>query len=247
MGALAIGRYERKYVVTETTAAAVRQFVSAYMIPDPYMDPSKPLGYQVHSLYLDGPDLALYRHTTQGLKNRFKLRIRFYDESESSPAFLEVKKRVSLTMYKQRATVSKDAAENLLCGQMPGPGDLVSRSDEEIGALGEFCALHDRWSAAGSAFVSYQREAYVLPHAEGARVTLDRDIVSRAYDPRGGLTLPNQGETVSGNYAVLELKYKGRAPGWMKDLVRSFGLVLGPYPKYVHSVDALRLAPALAG
>lgn len=247
MSALAIGRYERKYVVTEAMAAAVRQFVSAYMIPDPYMDPSKPLGYQVHSLYLDGPDLLLYRYTTQGVKNRCKLRIRFYDESESSPAFLEIKRRVSLTMYKQRATVSKRAAEGLLCGQLLGPGDLLSNGDDSIAALGEFCALHDRLSASGAAFVSYQREAYVLPHAEGARVTIDRDIVSRPYDPGAGLRLSAQGKAVSGNYAVLELKYMGRAPGWMKDLVRSFNLALGPYPKYVLSVDALRLAPALAG
>ena len=70
MGARAIGRYERKYVVSETTAGAVRQFVSAYMIPDPYMNAAEPRGYQVHSLYLDAPQLALYRQTAEGLKNR---------------------------------------------------------------------------------------------------------------------------------------------------------------------------------
>jgi hypothetical protein len=33
----------------------------------------------------------------------------------------------------------------------------------------------------------------------------------------------------------------------MKDLVSSFNLERVPYPKYVHSIDALRLAPALVG
>jgi hypothetical protein len=241
-----IGRYERKYVVSETTAAAVRQFVSAYMAPDPYMDAAEPRGYQVHSLYLDAPQLALYRQTTEGLKNRYKLRIRFYDESTDSPAFLEIKRRVSNTLYKQRATVSKRAAEDLHCGGVLGTRDLLSATEKSVRALADFCESQARLSASGTAFVSYWREAYVLPHAEGARVTFDRHVVSHPYEPSRGLALPQQCEVVSRNYVVLELKYMGRSPGWMKDLVNACGLVQVSYPKYVYSVEALKLAPAMS-
>jgi VTC domain len=247
MSAFETGRYERKYLITEPKAAAVRQFVSAYMIPDPYMDASKPWGYQVHSLYLDAPHLALYCQTVDGLKNRYKLRIRFYDQSASSPAFLEIKRRVTVTIYKQRATVTKGAAEHLLCGGSLDARDLISSSDISARALAEFCEFHGRLDARGSVFVSYLREAYVLPHAEGARVTFDRQIVSHPYNPSRGLGLPERGEAISRNYVVLELKYIGRAPGWMKDLVVSCELAQVTYPKYVLSVDALRHASALAG
>lgn len=247
MSAFETGRYERKYLITGPKAAVVRQFVSAYMIPDPYMDASKPWGYQVHSLYLDAPHLALYRQTVDGLKNRYKLRIRFYDQFPSSPAFLEIKRRVSITIYKQRATVTKGAAESLLCGGNLDTRDLLSPSDDSARALIDFCRYHARLGARGSAFVSYLREAYVLPHAEGARVTFDRHIESHAYHPSRGLSLPEQGEVISHNYVVLELKYIGRAPGWMKDLVVSCELAQVTYPKYVLSVDALGHASALAG
>jgi VTC domain len=247
MSALETGRYERKYIVTETTAAAVRQFLSAYMIPDPFMTAAEPRGYEVHSLYLDAPHLALYRQTAEGIKNRHKLRIRFYDPLPTSPAFLEIKTRISDTIFKQRATVSKRSGEQLLCGGMLGMADLVSGSDKSARALAEFCAFQLRLGASGTAFVSYWREAYVLPHAEGARVTFDRQIVSRPYDPGRGLAMPAAGEVVSRHHVVLELKYIGRAPGWMKDLVNSYNLERVSYPKYVYSIDALKLAPAMAG
>ena len=56
----------------------------------------------------------LYRQSTTGIKNRYKLRIRFYDEAADSPAFLEIKKRTTETVHKLRAVVAKPAAERLL-------------------------------------------------------------------------------------------------------------------------------------
>ena len=42
---------------------------------------------------------------------------------------------------------------------------------------------------------------------------------------------------------VLELKYNGRAPRWMHDLVTSFGLQRLSFPKYVYAMDALGFDP----
>jgi hypothetical protein len=95
MGALEVYRYERKFVIPEPTALAVRRFVASYLVLDEHMAGEGPDGYRVCSLYLDTPDLALYRRTTEGIKNRYKLRIRFYDDARESPAFLEIKKRTT--------------------------------------------------------------------------------------------------------------------------------------------------------
>jgi len=247
MGDFAIGRYERKYVISATMAEALRGFVSAYLVPDPYMDLSQPWGYQVHSLYLDSADLKLYRQTTEGNKNRYKLRIRFYDPAPDSPAFLEIKQRDGITLYKYRAKVSKPSAERLLCGGALSAADLLARDDKSMRALDEFCGRQARLGAEGTAFVCYHREAYVLPHAEGTRVTFDRKIDGRPPNLGGGLSLPQSAATVTSHQVVLELKYMGRSPGWMRDLVRSFELERISFPKYVHAIDALRSAPAMAG
>jgi hypothetical protein len=247
MSAFETGRYERKYVVTESTAAAIRQFVAAYMAPDPHMEAAEPWGYRVHSLYLDTPQLALYRQTTEGIKNRFKLRIRFYDEVAENPAFLEIKRRAADTIYKQRAVVAKPAGANLLCGGWLGSTDLISPGGKSVRDLAEFCELRARLDAQGTAIVSYWREAYVAPHAEGARVTFDRHIVGRPPSPAAGLVISAPGAVVTTGDVVLELKYIGRAPGWMKDLVRSFGLARVSFPKYVCCINALKRASAMAG
>ena len=88
-------RFEFKYIVSEPCAAAVRDFVRSYLEPDPYADPEQGNSYQLSSLYLDTPDLSLYRQTVTGQKNRFKLRIRFYDDNPGSPTLLELKRRVN--------------------------------------------------------------------------------------------------------------------------------------------------------
>src|SRR5213593_2005927 len=72
-------RFELKYIIKEDVARAVRDFVSGYLEIDEYGATLPNFSYPVHSLYLDSDDLHLYRTTINGDKNRFKLRLRFYD------------------------------------------------------------------------------------------------------------------------------------------------------------------------
>ena len=80
-------RFELKYLITESTARQVRDFALGYLQPDPHADPARNCEYAVHSLYCDSRSLRLCKGTLWGQKNRYKLRIRFYDESPESPAF----------------------------------------------------------------------------------------------------------------------------------------------------------------
>jgi len=56
---------------------------------------------------LDNPGLSLCHATIDGVKNRFKLRIRFYDHVESNPVFFEIKRRVNDVILKERAAVRR--------------------------------------------------------------------------------------------------------------------------------------------
>lgn len=241
------GRYERKYLIPEHVATAARRFVAAYLPADDHMAGQQRWGYRVHSLYLDSPQFALYRESTDGTKNRFKLRIRFYDPAEDAAAFLEIKRRIGTTIHKQRAMVPKPAAERLLKGGMITARDILNYDEKSARALGEFCHLREQIGAAGTAFVSYWRDAFVSRQAEAARVTFDREIVGHLYHPRDGLTIVERPAQVTSDQVVLELKYIGRAPSWMQDLIKMFQLERISYPKYVHCVDALKMTAALAG
>lgn len=247
MGTVEISRFERKFVVSERTAEAVRSFVSGYLPLDEHMTPDQPRGYRVFSLYLDTPSRQLYRQSCDGIKNRYKLRVRFYDTKEDGPAFLEIKQRTTETVHKMRAIVSKRAAETMLRGGWITPADLLSNGVASMRAFAEFCQRREQMKAEGAAFVSYIREAFVSQTAESVRVTFDREIAGHPYDPRAGLAIPEGEAVVKVNGVVLELKYNGRQPRWMHDLVTAFGLQRLSFPKYVYAVDALGFSPQQIG
>jgi VTC domain len=108
-------------------------------------------------------------------------------------------------------------------------------------ALEEFCDCADRIKAVGMAFVNYRREAFVSDSAESIRVTFDRHIVGHGYYPGCGLFTPQESSPPVTRGVLLELKYNGRAPRWMHDLVTSFNLDRMPFAKYVFCVNALKI------
>jgi len=243
MGVTEVYRYERKFVVNEQTAIAIRRFVASYLVYDEHMAGAGADGYRVCSLYLDSPSLGLYDQSCNGIKNRFKLRIRFYDDRPDGIAFLEIKRRTTETVHKLRAIVSKAAANRLLGEGRISHSDLLSNGSGSQRAMNEFTERRQQINAEGVVFVEYRREAFVSKSAEAIRVTFDRNIVARSYTSGCGLSLSQESSPAVTKGVVLELKYNGRAPRWMHDLITTFSLQRLSFPKYVYCADALRIAP----
>ena len=241
-------RFEFKYIIDEQCAADVRDFVQSYLEPDEFADPDQGNSYRISSLYLDNSELFLYNQTVVGEKNRFKLRIRFYDNNPDGPAFLEIKRRVTDVILKQRARVTREGVFHLLGGDGPDQSWLMGHNgDARAGkALLNFCNLSDSLGAAGSIYVSYRREAYVLPQSNSIRVTFDRQLLSSPYEQGTSLLLPTQGaspEVGNGDKVILELKFTDRFPEWMGELVQAFNLHRTSVPKYVHCIDTMGIRP----
>jgi len=78
-------RYELKYIVHPSQLADIRDFIRPFTVSDPNasIDPPE---YEVITLQLDSPWLALYKAKEHDALNRFKLRIRTYvtDETDAS-------------------------------------------------------------------------------------------------------------------------------------------------------------------
>jgi hypothetical protein len=143
--------------------------------------------------------------------------------------------------------VTKTAANRLLSGGAVGEADLISNGPGSLRAINEFVERHQQLNAGGVVFVDYHREAFVSKSAEAARVTFDRHVVARGYVPGCGLAPSDDASPAVAKGVVLELKYNGRAPRWMHDLVTTFSLGRLSFPKYVYCVDALRIGPRLTG
>ena len=232
-------RYELKYRVSERTAVAVREFVRGYLVPDEFAAASADASYSVHSLYLDSPQLWLYRSTVNGDKNRFKLRLRFYDEAPDSPVFFEIKRRLDNCIMKQRAGVRRGAVAALLDGTWPSLCDLILPEATQLTAVQEFSRLMQRVQATPRSHVAYRREAWMSPQDNSARVTFDREVRCAPEFGPDLRTSVHDAVRVFEQQVILELKFTARMPQWAEELVQFFGLVQAGAAKYVEGVTAM--------
>lgn len=247
-----VGRHELKYVVEEARARAITGFLRGYLRPSTYNRLGPVPGESVISLYFDSPDLLFYRQASCGIKNRVKLRVRFYDNDWDHPAFLEIKRRVSDVICKERTTISRDVVRQLLRHGWPS---LTHAPDESAPDGGkQQAAMRQRFSYLCSTtlarpvlYVAYFREAFVVADSGDVRVTLDRQIRATQYEGEDRVGVPTRGVALNPYFlapdsVVLELKFTGSCPRWMQHMVRTFNLSRRSVSKYCACVEAIGLA-----
>lgn len=248
-------RFELKFVIEEERAVAVADYVRCFLQASPHNGSGPIRGHPVISLYLDSPDFFFFRQSYTGHKNRMKLRIRFYDDQWQRPAFLEVKRRVSEVICKDRAMISREGVRRILSTGWPRQPYYADCS-ELVKAKRRQDVAEDFWryaniaQAGGGIYVSYYREIWESPTDEELRVTLDRYIHGSRYDGSGRLAVPTRGwrpylppylAPWPKDGVILELKFDNRAPLWMFDLVKIFNLKQTPVCKYSACVYAQQL------
>ena len=106
-------RFELKYFVNEEKAQQIRFYAESFLECDEFGISKPQLSYLVHSIYLDSENLRTFEDTINGNRNRFKLRIRYYDQ-KNSPVFFEIKRRYNKVIRKKRAQVHRWAIPELL-------------------------------------------------------------------------------------------------------------------------------------
>jgi len=232
-------RFELKYLIDETITPALRDFVSSYLDLDDYGVGRPELSYPVHSLYLDSDDLETYHTSVNGVRNRFKLRLRYYDEHPESPVFFEVKARMDNCIVKQRCGVRRGAVASMVAGQLPEAGQLLSKEPRHLVALQRFNLLQSQLNARPKAHNAYLREAWVSPQDNSIRVTIDRNIRIEPCFIAKAVTEMTQPVRVFREFAVLELKFTTRYPNWFNKMVQRFSLMQFSSAKYVEGVELL--------
>ena len=193
-------RYEWKYFVPASILPSIRAMVQPFVRPDHFARQHADRRYPIVSLYLDGDGLELYRTTVEGHRNRFKLRVRAYDDDPKSPVFLEVKKRSNVVVRKTRARVSREVAEAVLSGR-PAPLSEVEGASEFALRLGEL-------GARPLVRVRYMREAYESVHGDPVRFTIDTEV-EHAMTATNNLALEahRDWEKTPTEGAIVELKF----------------------------------------
>ncbi len=229
-------RFELKYLIDESICGAMRDFVSSYLELDDYGVGQPNLSYPVHSLYFDSDDLHTFHATINGTKNRFKLRLRYYDERPDTPVFFEIKGRVDYCILKQRCGVLREAVPLLAAGQLPSLEHLVSKESRHLAAMQRFCLLLHQLNARPKAHNRYVREAWVSPHDNSVRVTFDRNVeIEPCFRAQAATGMENP-TAVLKEFVILELKFTDRFPDWFREMVRIFNLTWWASAKYAGGV-----------
>jgi len=236
---LQLQRFELKYLVPESVALGARDFVRSYLELDEFGATLPNYSYPVHSLYLDSDDLALYRATINGDKNRFKLRLRYYENRPDAPVFFEIKRRMNNIILKQRGGVRRDSVDALLAGQFPAQHALISKDPKQLIALQNFCRLMTNLQANPKVHIFYMREAWISPHDNSVRVTMDRAVFADPEPTSRLSTELDHPAHLFQNFVILELKFTNRFPDWFRDLVRIFGVMQCGAAKYADGVTEL--------
>ncbi len=229
-----VSRYECKYFVSREVTAAIRAYLKPFVRPDAFASAREGHCYEVCSLYLDSADLRLCRMTEEGHKNRFKLRMRRYADGPEEPVYLEIKRRSDNVVLKRRSRVDLGYASRLLEG-LPGSGtDPMSCHDSESA---EFNNLMHAVSAGPVIRVKYRREAYESSGSEPLRITFDSNLsysltLDHALSLNGG-----HWESIGAEATIMELKFSGTFPVWVRRLIDAFQLQKRSIPKYVMSIE----------
>lgn len=225
-------RYELKYRIRETKARAIAQYIQSYISPDKYSKTCPDFEYLISSLYFDSNDLHLCKETLEGKTNRFKLRIRCYDDKPDTPCFFEIKRRLNSVILKDRARMPKDLVPRIVRDYYV-PEKLYAKDRD---TLLQFQLYLRALQARPVVLVRYMRQAFEDDSCNRVRITFDRELSFKSANTPLITTNGSGWHQIPMDFVVLEIKFTNRYPVWLNDMVKIFDLKQTAMSKYCSSV-----------
>ena len=222
MNSIEVKRLEIKYFIRDYDMQSIIAFLSSQMLLDNNCDGFKP--YSLSSLYFDDITDVDLREKLNGVSNRKKYRVRFYNENQSSGKF-EIKRKAGLTVSKSSIPIHGDEVAEVCAGNFSCLYDKGYDAEIKILELGNYRA---------KCIVSYERIAFFLPYNQ-IRVTLDLDLRTHGHSSgfshhlRKGISLCPIG------HQILEIKFSDSMPRAILEGLSTFPVVRTAISKYAAS------------
>ncbi|MBN1902964.1 polyphosphate polymerase domain-containing protein [Candidatus Sumerlaeota bacterium] len=237
--ASAFQRFEAKYIISEAQARAVRHFIQPYVMNDPFAQDQA--FYPIYSLYLDSPDMKLYWMSELGMKNRFKLRVRWYNERGDAPIFLEIKRRIDNTIRKERKMIRPEFLSNFFRTQMRAEELPIPFFPHDMDHVLLFFDYMRQLRARPRVVARYMREAYVCRMDHSTRITFDRNLqcVPAICCPDLEKLARNIWYSLPYPSVILEIKFNCFFPVWVQKMIEQLSLSRDSISKYLVAVKEL--------
>ena len=211
-------RYELKYLLSGEQTAFLRDKLKGHMEADQYGKTS------IASLYYDTPTYQLIRTSVEKPLFKEKIRLRSYGlASDTSPVFLELKRKAYGVVYKRRVETTIPLVHKFFSGE----GDICSggQINREITTFRDYYK-----TLAPACLIIYDRTAYFEPEGD-LRLTIDENPRYRTED----LTLAKSMEGTSllaEGWTILEIKVQDAIPLWLTEILSAGNIHKTSFSKY---------------
>lgn len=218
-----VWRHELKYPISESAYRAMRLRLRTVMQPDPHVGPDGT--YAIHSIYFDNYRDKALREKVDGVQQREKFRIRWYNDTLSGLT-LEKKCKHNALCRKLDAPLLESELRGILSG---GGAWMLEHPEPLVREL--YCKMKTQQLRA-RVLVSYVREPYV--YAPGnVRVTFDSAIrTSLFHTDFTHSDIPDISATDQPGERLLEVKYDEFLPQIIAMLLQTGTLRQTAFSKY---------------
>lgn len=234
-----LGRYELKYAVKVKHRDEILAIARDHATPDIYAKPlshmSGALGYTVHSLYFDTPDLLDYTERLSEARIRSRLRIRTYGKlGEDSPLFLENKRKFNDRVIKHRINLC--SADSWVASSQARPWRDYAETIDPKQRFGYRNFVHAIESCGRQPMtvVRYEREVFTGSSVDDPKIRLTFDYQVRAAktkDPRD-VFAHSAYSLIPDDIMIMEMKFDWNKPAWMRRICKTLGSRAEPVSKF---------------
>lgn len=200
-------RHEYKYLISRADAELLKLRLPHIMERDPHAGENGQ--YTIRSLYFDDESARAYYEKMDGIDNRTKYRIRFYNY-DGSNIKLEKKEKLGNLTRKTAQTITKKDARALEYASFQGCPDTQEGLTEELRVAFQSRGLRPK------VLVDYDRTPF-LCHAGNTRITIDENLRTRPYIAHLFASPRAMTPVLAPDQVILEVKFDDFLPGYLAD------------------------------
>lgn len=217
-------RYEIKYLISNNDFNFLKHNLNSLLIKDSHC-----IGdfYTISSIYFDDYNKTSYRQVSDGISERWKYRIRFYNYDDSYIS-LEKKYKVNGMTNKRSIRITKEKLESILSNNVK-----ITKNNDSL--LNEFILKIKTNLLKPLILIEYDRIPYTYKLGN-VRITLDYNI---RYTNKFDDIFNDKKRVYYLNEKILEVKYNNLIPSFITYKIKLNHLEQTSFSKFNNSINDL--------
>ena len=216
-------RYEKKYICSNLLTSQARLIIKS--LPSQFIQSFSPRF--INNIYFDSLDKDYYQNNIDGLGDRHKVRIRWYNNlfGNIKEPKLEIKSKKNHQNYKNTFAIDSFYFEKNLQDKR-NLKNWINKADIPDNLLKLLCSFHI------SSMNSYHRE-YFISTDNGIRITLDSEMTFYDVGTESIIKI----NTVDNDYPLIELKYDSKLSSEGDNIANEIPFRINKHSKYILGVE----------